>query len=279
MQTRTTKLAIGTFALALLSLTSCKKDEVQTTLTASNSPTLTASATTAALTQATGTQTAVTFTWTPVKSLAFSDASTTATPAITYYLQFDKKGHNFGAPVSIAAGSVSTTATSTTTAVTVSDLNTALTSLGLTVGTATDVEVRLNASYASNSSTYSNTLPLKATTYECKQPSLDKAWSLIGTVGPGTDWSTDYVMTFDCSTNNYTYTGALKVGVYKFRYGGNVGNWNANLGGTSSTGGALTQDGGNLSITTAGTYTVTLIPAALDPTTGKVTAGSSYTIK
>ncbi|MGI4863416.1 MAG: SusE domain-containing protein [Janthinobacterium lividum] len=281
MQTWTTKLAIGTFALAVLSLTSsCKKDEVRTVLTPSNSPTLVASTTTVALAQTASAQTAVTFTWTPVKSLSISDASTTPAPTITYYLEFDKKGHNFGAPVSIAAGSASTTAATTTTTVTVGDLNTALTTLGLTPGTVTDVEVRLNASYAANSTTVSNTLPLSATSYKiCPQPAASQAWSIIGAAAQG--WSTDVIMTYDCDNNQYTYTGAFLADEYKFRYGGNdatTGNWKTNLGGTSFTGGTLTQDGGNLKILTAGTYTITLKPAALDAA-GKVTAGSTYTIR
>jgi hypothetical protein len=266
--------ALGFCATLLMLVTACKKDEVRTTLMPSNSPTLTASTATGVLTQANAAQTAVTFTWTPVKSLSLSD-NTTLLPAITYYLQFDKKGNNFNAPVSIAAGAISSTGATTTTAIKGGDLNNALTSLGLKAGTASDVEVRLNASYAANSATYSNVLPLNVTPYKaCPQPAASNAWSIIGAAAQG--WSTDVIMTYDCDNNAFTYTGSFNADEYKFRYGAD---WKANLGGNSPTGGALTQDGSNLKITTAGTYTITLKPAAIDAATGKVTTGSTFTIK
>ena len=61
---------------------------------------------------------------------------------------------------------------------------------------------------------------------------------------------------------------------YKFRYGAD---WKANLGDGGGSG-ALKQDGGNLKITKAGTYTITLKPASLN-SDGKVSDGSTYTIK
>jgi hypothetical protein len=276
--------ALGFCAALLMLVTACKKDEVRTTLIPSNSPTLTASTTTAVLAQANETQTAVTFTWTPVKSLSLSD-NTTTLPSLTYYLQFDKKGNNFSSPVSIDAGTASTTGTTTTTAVTVGNLNNAMTKLGLVPATATDVEVRLNASYAANGGTYSNVLPLNVTAYKgCPQPAAANAWGIIGAAAKGWGDNDDIVMTYDCTNNVYTYTGAFKADEYKFRYGGNdatTGKWKANLGGTTgttSTGGALVQDGSNLKIATAGTYTITLKPAALDAA-GKATAGSTFTVK
>lgn len=260
------KIAAGTLAFAAVSLSSCKKDEVRTILTPSNSPTLTASATTVSLTQVNAASTAATFTWTPVKSLSISD-NTTVVPAITYYLQFDKKGRNFATPVSLPAGNASPTGASTTT-VTVSDLNTALTTLGLTPGTATDVEVRLNASYASNSSNFSNVVPLSATTYAyCAQPA--KSWSIIGPAGPG--WSDDYTMTYDCGTKTYTYVGSLTADDFKFRFGKH---WATNLGGTGAST-PLATGGANLSITPAGKYTVTLYNAADTTSLSK----AYYTIK
>ncbi len=261
------KITAGTLAFAAVSLSSCKKDEVRTILIPSNSPTLTASATTITLTQANAASTAVTFTWTPVKSLSISD-NTTTLPAITYYLQFDKKGRNFATPVSIPAGSASTTGASTTTPVTVSDLNTALINLGLTPGTATDIEVRLNASYASNSSNFSNAVPLAANTYAyCAQPA--KAWSIIGPAGPG--WSDDYTMTYDCSAKTYTYVGSLTADEFKFRFGKH---WATNLGGTGPST-PLANGGANLLVAPAGKYTVTLYNAADTTSLGK----AYYTIK
>jgi hypothetical protein len=274
--------ALGFCAALLMLVTACKKDEIRTTLVPSNSPTLTATTATVTLAQVNAAQTAVTFTWTPVKSISLSD-NTTVLPTLTYYLQFAKKGNNFSSSVSIDAGAASATGATTTTAVTVGDLNNAMTKLGLVFGTPTDVEVRLNASYAANGGTYSNVLPLTVTAYKgCPQPAAANAWSIIGAAAQG--WSTDVIMTYDCDNNNFTYTGKFAADEYKFRYGGTdatTGNWKTNLGnttGTTSTGGALAQDGSNLKIATAGTYTITLKPATLDAS-GKVTAGSTFTVK
>ncbi len=273
MQSWITKLALGVVTVASLSLAACKKDEVQATLTPSNSPTLSSTTSAVVLTQANAARTAATYTWTPVTSLNWSNANDTYKPAITYFIQVDTKGHNFGAPVSIPAGN------GPSTVLTVADLNTALNTLGVAPGKATDVEVRLNASYASNSTTVSNVLPLSVTTYTfCPQPASANAWSIIGSAAQG--WSTDVVMLYDCSSKTFSYTGPFVVGEYKFRYGGEdatTGKWKANLGGASSAGGNLTQDGPNLQIATAGTYTVVLTPGSI--TSDGKASGGSYTIR
>lgn len=248
MQSWITKIAVGALALATVSLSACKKDEVRTTLTPSNNPTLTSATSSVVLTQANAAQTAATFTWTPVTSLIWSNAEHLYTPAITYYLQIDKKGHNFGSPVSIAAGA------GPSTTVTVGDLNTSLTTLGVTPGTATDLEVRLNASYASNSSTYSNVLPLKATAYKvCTPPTGSAAWSIIGPAG--VDWGTDVPLVYNCDTKTFDITRALNAGDFKFR-ANNA--WTLNYGSNTSTGGALANGGNNITVATAGTYTIKL---------------------
>ena len=248
MQFQTTKLAIGSFALAVLSLTACKKDEVQATLTPSNNPTLASTTTTVTLTQANSAQTAATYTWTPVTSLNWSNVDNKYTVPITYYIQLDKKGHDFGAPASIPAG------TGPTTTITVGDLNNALTTIGVTPGTATDVEVRLNASYATNSSTYSNTVALKATGYKvCLPPTGSSTWSIIGPAG--VDWSTDVPLTYNCDTNTFDVTRTLNAGDFKFRANSD---WTLNYGSSSSTGGALVVNGSNITVAKSGTYTIKL---------------------
>ncbi|MDO7883911.1 SusE domain-containing protein [Hymenobacter cheonanensis] len=248
MQSWITKFALGAVALASLSFSACKKDEVRATLTPSNSPTLTSTTNTVVLAQANATQTAATYTWTPVSSLVWANADNTYKPAITYYIQVDTKGHNFGAPVSLPAGN------GPNTALTVSDLNTALTTLGVTPGTATDVEVRLNASYATNSTTVSNVLPLKVTTYKvCVPPAGSSTWSIIGPAG--VDWSTDVPLTYNCDTKTFDITRTLNAGDFKFRANGA---WDVNYGSNSATGGAIVANGSNITVATAGTYTIKL---------------------
>jgi hypothetical protein len=160
MKTWITQLAASALAVAAISLSACKKDEVQATLTPTNSPTLSASTASAVLQSVNGTQTAVTYTWTP---LAFNWSGTEAnkySPAVTYSLQFDKKGNNFAAPISVDAGA------GPTKALTVASLNGTLISMGLAPETAASVEVRLKATYANNiTPLYSPTAALTVTPY------------------------------------------------------------------------------------------------------------------
>ncbi len=152
--------AIGFGTVALLGLTSCKKDEVQAVLTPTNAATLTASATSAVLKSVDGAQNVVTYTWSPIAFGWSGTESTAYSPAVVYSLQFDKKGNNFVSPVSVDAGN------GPTKTFTVAGLNGTLISLGLAPEVAADVEVRLKATYASNAAPlYSPTLALNATPY------------------------------------------------------------------------------------------------------------------
>ena len=239
--------ALGFGAALLLLVSACKKDEVQAVLQPGAAPTLTNTAVPAVLLQANASANAVTYTWTPT---TFGYAA-----VISYALQFDKKGGDFSTPVVVDAGSALTKT------LTVGDLNSAFQGKGLvaTPAAPTPLDVRVVASVGANApKVISAVSTLTTTPYSfCAQPDAKQAWSIIGQVGPGVDWSTDYVMTYDCGSKTYTYKGALKVGEYKFRYGAD---WTTNLGGKSSTGGALTQGGDNLKISTAGTYTIVLSP-------------------
>lgn len=260
-----TQTAFGLLALATISLTACKKDEVQATLTPTNSAALTASTTTAVLTQANAANKAITLTFTPL-TFAWTNVEHPYNPNVTYTLQLAKQGTNFvgGTSIDLGAGPTKT--------LTVGDLNSQLLAAGFPVNTTTALDMRLKAVYAANAPLYSATLPLTATLY-CAQPAAGNAWSVIGAAAKG--WGTDVLMTYDCANNVFTYTGTFAADEYKFRYGAD---WKANLGGASNTGGALTQGGGNLKIATAGTYTLTLKPAAINAA-GEVDAGSTFTIK
>ncbi|MGI4735421.1 MAG: SusE domain-containing protein [Janthinobacterium lividum] len=160
MKTWITQLASGMLALATLSFTACKKDEVQAVLTPANSATLTASVTSVTLTSVNGAQNAITYTWTPVTFNWSGTDATTYSPAITYSLQFDKKGNSFAAPVTVDAGA------GPTKTLTQASLNSTLISLGLAPEVAASVEVRLKATYANNiTPLYSPTATLSATPY------------------------------------------------------------------------------------------------------------------
>lgn len=265
MNTWFTRVAAGSFALLVLGVAACKKDEVQATLTPNSTPTLTASTNTVVLTQANAANTAVTFNWTPISSFSWTNVDHPYNPAVTYTLQLAKQGTNFAAPVNVSAGS------GPNTSISVVNLNTALLSLGLAPGTATPIDVRLQSVYASNSPYYTATVPLTATAYKfCAQPAM--AWGVVGPAGPG--WpggKIDFVMQYDCDAKTYTYTGPLTANQFKFRFGYH---WTTNLGGSGPTV-PLSTGGSNLTIATGGNYTVTLYNAA--DTTNLGTA--YYTIK
>jgi len=245
--------ALGLLASLALLTTACKKDEVKAVLTPSNQPTLTASTSSVVLAQANSTQTAITFTWTPVTTLNWSDASHNYATPLTYNFQVDRKGNNFATPASFSAGN------GPTTSLTVSALNDILTDLKLTPGTATDLEVRLNANYVANAATSSPVVPLKATSYlyVCNPPAGSDKWNIIGPAA--SNWDTDVPLRYNCNTNTFDITRALSVGEFKFRANGS---WDLNYGNNSSataTGGPLVKGSNdNIKVTTAGTYTIKL---------------------
>lgn len=93
-------------------------------------------------------------------------------------------------------------------------------------------------------------------------------WAIVGDATPG-GWNTDTDMKVvnDGKKLTYSLKTNLTVGEFKFRFGDA---WDINLGGDAT----LTLNGGNIKVTTAGTYTITLtVVKAAD----KVTGGS-YTI-
>ncbi|MEE4116546.1 MAG: SusF/SusE family outer membrane protein [Marinilabiliaceae bacterium] len=78
-------------------------------------------------------------------------------------------------------------------------------------------------------------------------------WGLIGEATPG-GWTDDTNMTWDPVGGVFTVTLDMTAAEWKFRANDD---WGVNFGGSL---GALEQDGGNFSISTAGNYTITLDP-------------------
>lgn len=259
-------------AFAITALASCEKDEDQVTVAPSATPTLTASRTSAVLVQANGDQTALTYTWTPA-SFALSGTEYSKLPAITYQLQFAKSADGFGYPGIVDAG------TGVSRAVTVKELNSALSVLGLAPGAAVPLFARVVAVLGTDAQAFpSNTLPITVTTYkECLPPNSD-TWGLVGPAGNG--WpdnppavQSDLTMTWDCDVKAYVVRTALKAGPFKFR---KDKAWDVNLGGPAGNlaqGIALSPNGSDLTIATAGTYTVKLevTGSGKNVTAGKVT--------
>ncbi|MBO0356520.1 SusE domain-containing protein [Hymenobacter sp. BT186] len=248
-----TQAAAGLFALAAITLTSCDKDEDQVTLTPANLPTLSASTNTVVLQQANSAQTAVTYTWTPVSSFNWQNTDNPYAPTVSYVLQVSTPDNSFGAPASIPAGN------GPTTAVTVEQLNTALTTIGVTPGTATPVQVRLATviNSGSNNSFTSAPVALTATGYTvCLPPNSDR-WSIIGPAG--VDWNTDVPLTYNCDSRTYKVTRVLNAGEFKFRLNNDWGtNYGSNTARNASGTGPLNSGGNNITVPTTGTYTITL---------------------
>lgn len=261
--------SVALLGIVALAMTACKKDETQVTVQPGTAPTLSTMTKTLVLTQADADKPAITYSWSPY-TYSVSGGAKIVSP-VTYSLQIAKAGTNFANAQEISAG---TDQTSTLT-VKNTDLNQALQNLKLPSGVPNQVEVRLKTFVGGNQPVlYSAPTTLTVTSYTfCAQPDAKSAWAIIGPAG--ISWNDDVAMTYDCATQTYTYTGPLKADSFKFRYGGK---WDANLGGTSATGGDLTQDGPDMKIPAAGTYTIVLKPGTIDPTTKKA-SGGSYTIK
>jgi hypothetical protein len=79
-------------------------------------------------------------------------------------------------------------------------------------------------------------------------------WGIIGAATPG-GWNTSTALTYNSTTKKWEGTIALTAGAFKFR-ANNA--WTINLGGDSDQDGSMNYDGPDLTIATAGTYSVVL---------------------
>ena len=244
-----TQVAAAAFAVAALA--SCQKDEDKVTVTPSTTSALTASSTSVVLKQANSAQPALTYNWTPV-SAGLTGTSSAKAPAVSYQLQVAKSADGFGYPAAIDAS------TSTSKDVTVGELNTALTTLGLAPNVANPVYVRVVAVVGSDTHSFaSNPVQLTATSYKVCLPPNSDSWSIIGPAG--VDWNTDVALAYNCDTKTYDITRTLNAGEFKFRKNND---WTVNYGSSSNTGGALAAGGSNILVATTGNYIIKLDLAA-----------------
>ena len=256
--------------LLALSLTACKKDEVRVTSEFGVPPTMTSSTTNAGVLDKSSPQkTAVTYTWTPYTIKTSDDSKVAST--VTYTLQFAKAGTNFASVKEISGGVVMNSSLALKTV----DLNKTLLALGLPFAQSGQVDVRLMTFVAGNLPIlYSSTTTLAATPYdECTAPTTD-SWGLVGPAGDG--WpgatATDRELKYDCKEQAYVLKRtSLNAGPFKFRANKD---WGTNLGGPTGTlqNVPLALNGPDLTIATAGTYTVKLV-VTLDAT-GKTASGT-----
>ncbi|WP_162303536.1 SusE domain-containing protein [Hymenobacter sediminis] len=231
-----TKLAgLGLVATVLLS--SCEKDEDKVVVSPGTSSALTASSSSAVLTQADAAKTAMTYSWSPT-SYGYQ-------AAVTYTLQFDKKGGDFSAPVEVVAGNA------TSKALTGAELNNVLLQLKLTPGVASEISVRLKSSIgpAANMA-YSAASALMVTPY-----SDFVVYPQIFVPGDYQGWAPDKAPYLASASSNQKYEGYINLpaatATFKFTP---ARNWDNDYGDDGSNTGKLAAKGKDITITGAGYY-------------------------
>ena len=255
MKNRFFKLAVSATVL-LLSVSSCKKDETQVVLSNPVSPQLTASATTATITPATGASPAVTYSWTK--------AEYGYQAAVTYTLQFAKAGTNFASPTEFNTGSQiskSFTVKELNDLYNAIDCNLPATPVPPAVAVPIALDVRVKA-------TIGDAVPVSMspvkTIAAAPYPDFVPPSAQFGLVGPAVDgWpgatNTDRMLTYDCRVRGYTIRTVLTPGPFLFRMdkawatklGGPVGDFSKGIA-LSTSGADLVWSG------PAGTYNVKL---------------------
>ncbi len=248
---RTARL-LTVLLLFLGGLSSCQKEDSYTP-TPTTTQVLTASTTTPVLTQANADNVALTLDWT----LGTNEGTQAA---IDYTVQVAKQGTNFATPANLTVSRGVYTR-----AFKASEFNTLLiTTLGLPIGTAQALEIRVQSQEASKAKApqYSNVVTVTATPYQA----ITNVY-IVGDATPN-GWDINNPNQMTQSTTNssvYIYTALLTVGEFKMVAG--KGDWNAPfyrptvnhppLTATAVQYTAGTPDN-KWQITTAGAYTITL---------------------
>ncbi|WP_182513240.1 SusE domain-containing protein [Rufibacter quisquiliarum] len=208
MKTNYTKLLMLT--LFSMILWSCDKDEDMIILKDGTEATLSASQTNLILKEEDKAKDAVTFSWT--KSDFGYDA------AVTYSLEFGKKGENFAKPEVIEVGNVMMKTMK------VSDLNMVANKIGMKGFEEGEMEVRVKASVgASVASVYSAVTTLAVTPY-LAEPEYPVIY-LVGAAAEN-DWNNSKATPFFRDETDpfvYTLTSKLKAGDFKLL--GMLGKW------------------------------------------------------
>jgi len=244
--------------LSSLVFLSCQKDELQSVLDVSATPTLTASASNIVLQQANGDQEAITFTWSAT-NYGFKAAT-------SYTLQMAKKGTDFTA----ASSTEIPLANNTQTTFTITGFNRELLKI-ISAGSASEVEVRIKSevgTMATVSPVYSNVVTITATPYRdiINYPSLYVPGDYQG-------WDAANAPKISSKTNNKVYEGYIniKAGSLAFKITSEP-DWNHTNYGDGGTG-KLSTSGGDLKVPSAGYY---LLNADLNSLTWSATKIDSW---
>lgn len=236
-------------ALALAALISCEKEEERLVLQPGGAIALTSNVTSVSLANTDAAKEAITFSWTPA-SYGFN-------AAVTYTLQFDKKGTNFKAPIDIQAGR------NLRQTLTVAELNTMLLKLGSAPGSAGQLDVRVKSEIAGSlvQPVLSGTSTLTGTPYV-----VVIQYSSLFVPGAYQGWAPDKAPGLSSVKDDKVYEGYVyfrEASEFKFTP---ARNWDSDFGADGV--GKLKVKGGNLSVTAPGYY---LLKADLNALTWSAT--------
>jgi starch-binding outer membrane protein SusE/F len=222
---------------SMVLMTSCEKDEIQAVLSSGATPIVNLSAPTVVLTKDVADNTVLRVSW--LKPEFGYDA------APTYTILLDKKGGDFSKAYSYNAGKELTKTFKG------SELNSILLNLGLTAGTAVDLEVKIQAKLSDAVVLTSPLAGLKATAYLDKLD-LSSPWGVVGSAY--NDWGAfaDAPFYKTGSADVFVAYVTLKDGEFKIRKNND---WAVNYGDDGANG-TLEANGANL-VSKAGTYKVT----------------------
>ncbi len=251
-----TKYMLAVAGLAVLAFSSCKKDEQKVTATTGTPGTLAASTTTFTVSSATAANNATTLSW--------SNADFGYSAATTYSLEFDRKGNNFSAPVSVALSSGSSKV------YTVGDVNALAIQAGFAPDKAAQLEARLKATVSSAyTPVYSNVVTLNFTPYRAfvTYPSLYVPGAYQG-------WDPATAQTLASVKSDSYYEGYVNytAGNLAFKITSNPDWSHTNYGVTA---GKLDASGADITVPSAGYY---LLSANMDTKAFSATKINTWSI-
>lgn len=235
MTTLLTKLA-GLGLAATVLLASCEKDEEKVMMQPATASALTASAPSVVLLQANATKDAITYSWAPT-TYGYQ-------AAVSYTLQFDKKGGTFAAPIEVDAGST------TSRVLTTAELNNVLLKLGMAAGNAGQIDVRVKSSVSSSvAPVYSSASTITATPY-----SEFILFPQIYVPGSYQGWAPDKAPFLASEKSDEKYEGYLNFtdASTKFKFTP-ARNWDNDFG-DDGTGAGLKAKGADIEVMGAGYY-------------------------
>lgn len=174
-------------------------------------------------------------------TLNWSQAFVGYTGVKTYVLQYAKGGTSFASPTTVSVTGYSKIYTKR-------ELNQMAEAVGVAANSTGDVDFRIKATNETGAVTYSNTLTVSVSTYV--------AFNSLGIIGAFTGWGDDVDLRRpdpNGAPGDWTVTMYLPTGDVKFRADDG---WNDNWGNSAFPSGTGLPGGSNITVGTAGWYTV-----------------------